>query len=122
MTTDSSAQNGASAEAAAKEATAKEAAAKEAAAKEAAAKEAAAQKAREDDLIKQAEEMAHEASDAMITMMGASMNMMQSFVDMRLSYLKVMRAGLEDPKAMVEMASENLKTMATALNKSKRGD
>ncbi len=71
-------------------------------------------------MIDAAEETMHEMRDAMNTMMSASTKMMQSFVDMRLSYLKVMRAGLEDPMATANMMSENMKDMAKAMNRDKR--
>ena len=71
-------------------------------------------------MIDTAEETMHEMRDAMNTMMSASTKMMQSFVDMRLSYLKVMRAGLEDPVATANMMSENFKDVAKAMNQDKR--
>ncbi len=71
-------------------------------------------------MIDTAEETMHEMRDAMNTMMSASTKMMQSFVDMRLSYLKVMRAGLEDPMATASMMSENMKDMAKAMNRGNR--
>ena len=71
-------------------------------------------------MIEAAEETMHEMRDAMNTMMSASTRMMQSFVDMRLSYLKVMRAGLEDPMATATMMSENMKDVAKAMNQDNR--
>ena len=71
-------------------------------------------------MIEAAEETMHEMRDAMNTMMSASTRIMQSFVDMRLSYLKVMRAGLEDPMATATMMSENMKDVAKAMNQDNR--
>ncbi len=73
-------------------------------------------------MIDAAEETMHEMRDAMNTMMSASTKMMQSFIDMRLSYLKVMRAGLEDPVATANMMSENMKDIAKAMNRGNRED
>jgi len=73
-------------------------------------------------MIDAAEETMHEMRDAMNTMMGASTKMMQSFIDMRLSYLKVMRAGLEDPAATATMMTENMKDIAKAMNRGNRKD
>ena len=84
------------------------------------AAETGASDAAHEKMLDTAEETMHEMRDAMNTMMGASTKMMQSFVDMRLSYLKVMRAGLEDPMATANMMSDNFKDVATALNQDKR--
>jgi hypothetical protein len=73
-----------------------------------------------DKMIEAAEETMHEMRDAMNTMMGASSKMMQSFIDMRLSYLKVMRAGLDDPAATASMMTENMKDIAKALSQTRR--
>lgn len=78
--------------------------------------------AAQDKMIDAAEETMHEMRDAMNTMMGASTKMMQSFIDMRLSYLKVMRAGLEDPAATATMMTENMKDIAKAMNRGNRKD
>lgn len=78
--------------------------------------------AAQDKMIEAAEETMHEMRDAMNTMMGASAKMMQSFIDMRLSYLKVMRAGLEDPAATATMMTENMKDIAKAMNRGNRKD
>lgn len=78
--------------------------------------------AAQDKMIDAAEETMHEMRDAMNTMMGASTKMMQSFIDMRLSYLKVMRAGLEDPAATATMMTENMKDIAKAMNRGNRED
>ena len=74
----------------------------------------------EDKMIEAAEETMHEMRDAMSTMMSASSKMMQSFIDMRLSYLKVMRTGLEDPATAVEIVTKNLKDMANATSSAAR--
>lgn len=76
--------------------------------------------AAQDKMIEAAEETMHEMRDAMNTMMGASAKMMQSFIDMRLSYLKVMRAGLEDPAATATMMTENMKDIAKAMSQANR--
>ena len=73
-----------------------------------------------DKLIDAAEETMHEMRDAMNTMMNSSTKMMQAFIDMRLSYLKVMRAGLDDPVATANMMSENMKDIAKAMNRDTR--
>ncbi len=73
-------------------------------------------------MIDTAEETMHEMRDAMNTMMSSSTKMMQAFIDMRLSYLKVMRAGLEDPVATANMMSENMKDIAKAMNRDNRKD
>ena len=70
----------------------------------------------EDEMIETAAETMKEVQDAMSTMMGSSSKMMQAFIDMRLSYLKVMRAGLDDPATAVEIATKNLKDLASAAN------
>jgi hypothetical protein len=79
------------------------------------ATEAAAEK-----LIESAEETMQEMRDAMGTMMSSSAKMMQAFVDMRLSYLKVMRAGLEDPAAAMDMATRSAGEIAKSLTKKSR--
>ena len=68
--------------------------------------------ASDDRLIEASELTLHEMQDAMATMMQASTKMMQAFIDMRLSYLKVMRAGLEDPQATMDMMVRNARDMA----------
>ena len=78
--------------------------------------------AAQDKLIDAAEETMHEMRDAMNTMMSSSTKMMQAFIDMRLSYLKVMRAGLEDPAATANMMTENMKDIAKAMNRDNRKD
>jgi uncharacterized protein YegP (UPF0339 family) len=82
--------------------------------------EAGATDAAEDQMIEAAEETMHEMRDAMSTMMGASAKMMQSFVDMRLSYLKVMRTGLEDPATAMDIATKNAADIAKAMSKKQR--
>jgi hypothetical protein len=74
----------------------------------------------EDKMIEAAEETMHEMRDAMSTMMSASAKMMQAFIDMRLSYLKVMRAGLEDPATAMDIATKNAADIAKALSKKQR--
>jgi len=74
----------------------------------------------EERVLHAAEETIHEMKDAMATMMGAQTRMMQAFIDMRLSYLKVMRAGLEDPMATFNMMSENMQDVAKAMNRKNR--
>jgi len=74
----------------------------------------------EERIIEASEQTLLEMQDAMTTMMGASTKMMQSFLDMRLSYLKVMRVSLDDPQSTFEMMSKNLKDVADAVNKSQR--
>ncbi len=78
--------------------------------------------AAQDKLIDAAEETMHEMRDAMNTMMSSSTKMMQAFIDMRLSYLKVMRTGLDDPAATANMMTENMKDIAKALNRGNRED
>ena len=73
-----------------------------------------------DKIIDAAEETMHEMRDAMNTMMSSSTKMMQAFIDMRLSYLKVMRAGLDDPAATASMMTESMKDIAKAVNRSNR--
>jgi hypothetical protein len=53
-------------------------------------------------------------------MMSSSTKMMQAFIDMRLSYLKVMRAGMDDPAATASMMTENMKDIAKAMNRDNR--
>ncbi|HSF94121.1 MAG TPA: hypothetical protein VLA52_03775 [Thermohalobaculum sp.] len=74
----------------------------------------------EDRLIEQGELTVHEMKDAMATMMEASTQMMQAFIDMRLSYLKVMRAGLEDPQATIDMMTKNARDLAASVKKNQR--
>lgn len=74
----------------------------------------------EDAYLKEGEKTIHEMRDAMVTMMESSTKMMQSFVDMRLSYLKVMRAGLDDPKTAFEIMSKNMQDVADAMKKDER--
>lgn len=76
-------------------------------------KSSASEKA-EEKFIEASEMTMHEMRDAMATMMDASTKMMQAFIDMRLSYLKVMRAGLEDPQATIDMMVKNARGMAEA--------
>ncbi len=71
-------------------------------------------------MIEAAEETMHEMRDAMNTMMSSSTKMMQAFIDMRLSYLKVMRAGMDDPAATASMMTESMKDIANAVNRSNR--
>lgn len=71
----------------------------------------------EDRLLEAGEQTMLEMQDAMATMMSASTKMMQSFVDMRMSYLKVMRMGLEDPQTSFDMASKNMQDLAKAMKK-----
>lgn len=82
--------------------------------------ENSASDAAQDRMIDAAEETMHEMRDAMNTMMSASAKMMQSFIDMRLSYLKVMRSGLEDPSATATMMTENMKDIAKAMSQANR--
>ena len=82
--------------------------------------EAGATDTAEDQMIEAAEETMHEMRDAMSTMMGASAKMMQSFIDMRLSYLKVMRTGLEDPATAMDIATRNATDIAKAMSKKQR--
>lgn len=74
----------------------------------------------EDQMIEAAQETMLEMRDAMTTMMQASSKMMQAFIDMRLSYLKVMRAGLEDPATAMSIATKNANDIAKALNQKQR--
>ncbi len=76
------------------------------------------EKSSEEKLIEAGEQTLLEMQDAMTAMMNASAKMMQSFLLMRMSYLNVMRAGLDDPKSTFEMMSSNLKDIAEALGKS----
>lgn len=75
---------------------------------------------KEDAMIDAGEATIREMRDAMVTMMESSTKMMQSFVDMRLSYLKVMRAGLDDPKTALDMMSKNMADVANAVKKDQR--
>ena len=77
-------------------------------------------KTKEDEMIDAAGETMHEMRDAMTTMMGASSKMMQAFIDMRLSYLKVMRAGLEDPQTASQILTKNFNDVAKALGEKPR--
>jgi len=70
--------------------------------------------AKEDKMIEAGAQTVHEMKDAMTAMMDASTKMMQAFIDMRLSYLKVMRAGLEDPETAVDIMVKNTKELAKA--------
>jgi hypothetical protein len=70
--------------------------------------------ANEEKIIAAGEQTVHEMKDAMAVMMEASTKMMQAFIDMRLSYLKVMRAGLEDPQATIDMMVKNASDLAKA--------
>ena len=83
-------------------------------------KENDATEAAAEELIKSAEETMTEMRDAMGTMMSSSAKMMQAFVDMRLSYLKVMRAGLEDPATAMDIAARNAAEVAKSLTKKSR--
>ena len=74
----------------------------------------------EERLIDAGEQTVHEMKDAMATMMDASTKMMQAFIDMRLSYLKVMRAGLEDPQATIDMMTKNARDLAAAVKDNQR--
>jgi len=76
--------------------------------------------ASEERLIDAGEQTVHEMKDAMATMMEASTKMMQAFIDMRLSYLKVMRAGLEDPQATIDMMTRNARDLAAAVKDNQR--
>ena len=76
-----------------------------------------ADKEAEDRLLEAGEQTLLEMQDAMATMMSASTKMMQSFVDMRMSYLKVMRMGLEDPQTSCDIASKNMQDIAKAMKK-----
>ena len=82
--------------------------------------ETSASDAAHEKMIDAAEETMHEMRDAMNTMMSSSTKMMQAFIDMRLSYLKVMRAGLDDPAATASMMTENMKDIAKAMNRDNR--
>ena len=74
----------------------------------------------EDKMIDAAQLTMHEMRDAMNTMMSSSTKMMQAFIDMRLSYLKVMRAGMDDPAATASIMTKNLKDIANAMNRDTR--
>lgn len=80
----------------------------------------AASESSEERLIDAGEQTVHEMKDAMATMMDASTKMMQAFIDMRLSYLKVMRAGLEDPQATIDMMTKNARDLAAAVKDNQR--
>lgn len=80
----------------------------------------AAAESSEERLIDAGEQTVHEMKDAMATMMDASTKMMQAFIDMRLSYLKVMRAGLEDPQATIDMMTKNARDLAAAVKDNQR--
>lgn len=84
--------------------------------------DAKAEEEREKRLIDAGEQTIHEMRDAMATMMDASTKMMKAFIDMRLSYLKVMRAGLEDPQAAVNMMAKNMTDLADASKNLSRKD
>ena len=75
------------------------------------------QEAAENELLDHAAETAHEMRDAMSTMMEASTKMMQAFVDLRLSYLKMIRSGLDHPQAAFEMMAKNAREMADAVKR-----
>ena len=76
----------------------------------------------EERIINAGEQTLHEMRDAMSTMMTASSKMMQSFLDMQLSYMKVTRASLDDPHATFEMMSKNMRDVADAVKKNQRED
>ena len=80
----------------------------------------AEKEAAEERIIEAGEQTLLEMQDAMTTMMSASTKMMQSFLDMRLSYLKVMRVGLDDPQSTFEMMSKNMQEIANSAKNSKR--
>jgi hypothetical protein len=82
--------------------------------------ETSASDAVHEKMIDAAEETMHEMRDAMSTMMSSSSKMMQAFIDMRLSYLKVMRAGMDDPAATASMMTENMKDIAKAMSRDNR--
>lgn len=76
--------------------------------------------AAEDQLIGEAAERMHEMQGSMYEMMGACTKFMQAFIDMRLGYLKVMRAGLEDPSAAVSIMTKNMEDAAKAVREGSR--
>jgi hypothetical protein len=78
----------------------------------------AAEIAAEEALAKAAEETMREMRAAMSTMMSSGSKMMQAFVDMRMSYLKVMRAGLADPRTALNIATKNANDLADAFEES----
>jgi len=71
----------------------------------------------ENQMIERAEQTAHEMQDSMRTMMEAGMKLMTAFIDMRLSYLKMLRSGLDDPLATFEMMSSNMRDVAGAMKR-----
>ena len=78
------------------------------------------QEAFENRMIDRAEHTAQEMRDSMTTMMEAGMKLMQAFIDMRLSYLKMLRSGLDDPRATFEMMSNNMRDVAGAMKREAR--
>ena len=74
----------------------------------------------EDRVIGAGEETMHEMKDAMTTMMEAGSQMMQACIDMQLSYLKVMRAGVENPQATMDIMTKNARDIAGAMKNSHR--
>ena len=67
--------------------------------------------------IDKAAETGEEMLDVMQGMMGASTKMMQSFIDMRLNYLKVMRTMTEDPMNAMKAMNKSLQEMADRAKK-----
>ena len=75
---------------------------------------AADQQRKEDELFATIDQTAEEMRDVMATMMDASTKMMKAFIDMRLSYLKMMRAGLEDPQVSIDAMVKSTSELAKA--------
>jgi len=78
--------------------------------------------AKENKMVEAGAQTVHEMRDAMTAMVDASTKMMQAFIDMRLSYLKVMRAGLDDPDTAVDIMVKNTKDLAKAAKNLGRKD
>ena len=84
--------------------------------------DAKAAQEKEDKMVNAGAQTVHEMRDAMTSMVDASTKMMQAFIDMRLSYLKVMRAGLDDPDTAVDIMVKNTKDLAKAAKNLGRKD
>lgn len=73
----------------------------------------------EAELFQRAEESKREMMDAMNTMMSSSTNMMQAFIDMRMSYLKLMRKFAEDPATPFGIMAKNMADIQKAMDEAK---
>ena len=63
------------------------------------------------------EATAREMRDAMLTMMASGAKMSQAYIDMRLSYLKLMRTMAEDPATPFGIMAKNLADISNMMQK-----